>query len=74
MLDTLASLGIKFENRAIALRFMDMYGFTEDDITFDALTKSYYRYRKAEGVAKERQNAALNIPNCPAAEALPLAA
>jgi hypothetical protein len=28
-LDTLAGLGLKFETKAIALRFMDRYGFTE---------------------------------------------
>ena len=73
-LDTLADLGIKFENRAIALRFMEHYGFTEDDITFDALIKSYYRYRKAEKEGKMRSSVNIIIPNCPAAGALPLAA
>lgn len=73
-IDTLADLGIKFETKAQALRFMDLYGFTEEDLTLDALLKSYYRYRVAEYKAKERANSATDIPNCPAAQALPLAA
>ena len=64
-LDTLAEYGIVFETKAQALRFMDCYGFTEDDYTLDALIKSYYRYRKAQGVARQR----LAIPNCPLAKA-----
>jgi hypothetical protein len=73
-LDTLAEYGVQFETKAQALRFMDGYGFTEEDLTLDALIKSYYRYRKAQVVAKERANSATLIPNCPAAEALSLAA
>jgi len=73
-LDTLADLGIKFETKAQALRFMELYGFTEEDLTLDALIKSYYRYRVAENKGKQRKEALENIPNCPASEALPLAA
>ena len=73
-LDTLAEYGVQFETKAQALRFMAGYGFTEEDLTLDALIKSYYRYRKAQLLAKARQQALGNIPNCPAASALPLAA
>lgn len=72
-LDTLAEAGIKFETKVQALRFMALYGFTEDDITLDALLKSYYRYRIHERNALLRLNSASNIPNCPAS-ALEMAA
>ena len=39
----------KGEIKAQVLKFMDYYGITEEDITFDALIKSYQRYRKATG-------------------------
>jgi len=71
-LDTLAEYGIAFETKAQALRFMEGYGFTEEDYTLDALIKSYYRYRKAQRIGKERAVGAPHIPICPAA--LPLAA
>lgn len=44
-LDTLRSYGVAGETKAQTLRFMEQYDFTEDDITLDALLKSYYRYR-----------------------------
>jgi hypothetical protein len=65
-LDVLAKHGVKFETKGKALAFMEGYGLTEDDLTLDALLKSYYRYRKAQQVAHERANSASNIPNCPA--------
>lgn len=71
----LAKHGVKFETRAKALEFMDGYGLTEDDVSLEALIKSYYRYRKAQQVAHERINSATHIPICPvAAPALRLAA
>jgi hypothetical protein len=73
-LDVLARHGVKFETKAKALHFMEGYGLTEDDISLDALIKSYYRYRKAQLVAGERLNSATHIPNCPSAEMLPMAA
>lgn len=73
-LDTLSEYGIVFETKAQALRFMELYGFTEDDLTLDALIKSYYRYRKAQTLAQQRANSANHIPNCPVANVLPLAA
>jgi len=72
-LDTLAEYGIEFETKGQALRFMDLYGFTEDDLTLDALIKSYYRYRKAQREGQQRAIASLNIPICPVAEAAPAA-
>jgi hypothetical protein len=65
-LDTLAEAGVKFETKVQALRFMDHYGFTEDDLTLDALLKSYYRYRIHERNALLRLAGAIDIPNCPA--------
>jgi hypothetical protein len=73
-LDVLVEHGVKFETKGAALRFMDMYGFTEEDLSLDALLKSYYRYRKAQHTANSRANSATDIPNCPAPEALALAA
>lgn len=64
-LDTLRNYGLEFETKAQALRFMELYGFTEDDITLDALLKSYYRYRQAERKAAARVVATAPIPNCP---------
>lgn len=59
----LSHLGIVFETKQVALKFKALYDLTEDDLTLDALIKSYYRYRKAEKVAHERRN---HIPKCPA--------
>lgn len=66
-LDTLAEAGVQFETKQQALRFMDLYGFTEDDYTLDALLKSYYRYRIHERNALLRLTGSTDIPNCPAA-------
>jgi len=73
-LDVLAKHGVKFETKRQALTFMEGYGFTEDDVTLDALIKSYYRYRKAQQVAHGRVNSATDIPNCPAEMPLGMAA
>lgn len=66
-LDALADAGVRFETKQQALRFMNHYGFTEDDYTLDALLKSYYRYRIHERKALLRLMGATDIPNCPAA-------
>ncbi|MDO7849217.1 hypothetical protein Q5H92_22830 [Hymenobacter sp. M29] len=60
---TLAAHSVQFETKAVALRFMDTYDLTEEDMTLDALIKAYYRFRKAQHTAQNRVN---NIPNCPA--------
>lgn len=65
-LDVLAKHGVKFETKSMALTFMQGYELTEDDVSLDALIKSYYRYRKAQQVAHDRVNSATDIPNCPA--------
>ncbi len=59
----LGALGIVFETKKVALEFKALYDLTEEDMTLDALIKSYYRYRKAQKVAADRLN---HIPNCPA--------
>jgi hypothetical protein len=69
-LDVLVQHGVKFETKGKALHFMEGYGFTEDDLTLEALLKSYYRYRKAQHTAHIRINSTTDIPNCP----VPLAA
>jgi hypothetical protein len=53
----------------MALTFMQGYELTEDDVSLEALIKSYYRYRKAQQVAHARANSATDIPNCPVAMA-----
>lgn len=69
-LDVLLEHGVKFETKKAALAYMELNGFTEEDLTLDALLKSYYRYRQAQHKAKLRVNSATDIPNCP----LPVAA
>jgi hypothetical protein len=69
-LDVLSEHGVKFETKSAALRFMDLNGFTEEDLSLDSLLKSYYRYRKAQLRGKQVLESAANIPNCP----LPMAA
>ncbi len=63
-LKMLSEYGIAFETKAEAVRFQQLYDFTEDDLALDTLIKMYYRYRKAQKVAADRLN---HIPNCPAA-------
>jgi hypothetical protein len=67
----LADHGIQFETKKVALRFMQSYDLTEDDLTLDALIKAYYRFRKAQYQAAQRL---LHIPNCPAPQRLQVAA
>jgi hypothetical protein len=69
-LDTLSEHGVVFETKTMALRFMELNGFTEEDMSLDALLKSYYRYRKGEIRGKLTLQSTTNIPNCP----LPVAA
>ena len=61
--NVLADHGVHFETKKVALRFMDGYGITEEDMTLDALVKAHYRFRKAQQTALNRQ---VSIPICPA--------
>jgi len=69
-LDVLSEYGVKFETKTEALRFMEANGFTEEDLSLDALLKSYYRYRKGELRGQLSLKSTTDIPNCP----LPVAA
>ena len=59
----LSAYGVRFETKQVALDFMKLYDFTEEDITLDALIKAYYRFRKAQNVGQNRMK---KVPNCPA--------
>ena len=66
-LQVLRQYGVPVETKQYAKGFMELYGFSEDDITLDALIKADYRRRKALKAAENQLKPAVSIPNCPPA-------
>ncbi|MBC6988553.1 hypothetical protein [Hymenobacter sp. BT491] len=61
-LQVLRKYSVQVETKKYARDFMDLYGFTDEDFSPDALTKAYYRRRKA---LQNSLKQAFSIPNCP---------